>query len=111
MDRRAVYQYKRPGADGFSGLAMDVHLHGGRLRFFDTLRGHELEGSLGQEQDDAFTYESESAVPGVWQFQVLTLAEFKARAYKNVVDGDVLAATIKSTEDLHEWYRKEYGMP
>lgn len=110
MDRRAVYQYRRPGAAGFDGLAMDVQLHEGRLRFFDTLRGHELEGRMGEEGDGTFTYESESAFPGVWTFRVLALAEFKARAYKNVVDGDVLAATIKSTEDLHEWYRREYGV-
>jgi hypothetical protein len=41
---------------------------------------------------------------------VLTIEEFRREHYKMVGGGETLAAKIKTTDDLHEWYRKEFGV-
>lgn len=108
MDQRAVYQYAPPWEKGYTGLALDIHLQGGKLRFFDTLRGHILPGQVEQEEADAFTFEAVGALAGRWSFRILTIQEFKRRVFLQVEGGEALAAVLKSTEDLHEWYRKEF---
>jgi hypothetical protein len=47
-------------------------------------------------------------MPGEWQFKVLTIEEFKHKYYKLVESGQALAAKLNTTEDLHQWYRKEF---
>ncbi len=108
INQRAVYVFKPPGEKDFTGIAMDVHMHKEDLRFFDTNRGHELPGKVTEETEKGFTLTAAGSAPGEWQFKVLTIHEFKRKYYKLVEGGQALAAKIKTTEDLHQWYRREF---
>ncbi len=110
MDKRAVYFYTLPGETACAGLALDVHIHGEALRFFDTIRGHEIPGELTAEDEDGFTFTATGYRPGQWRFDILTVEEFRRERYKMVEGGDALAAVVKSTGDLHQWYRREFGV-
>ena len=110
MDRRAVYFYTLPGETVCAGLALDVHIHGEKLRFFDTIRGHEIPGEVMAEDENSFIFTSTGYMPGEWRFDVLTVEEFRRERYKLVEGGQALAAIIKSTDDLHQWYRREFGI-
>lgn len=108
IDQRAVYIYKWPHEKDFGGLALDVHMHKGELRFFDTGRGHQTPGEIIKETDQGFIFRSEGHAPGEWEFKILTIQDFKRKYYKIVTNGEVIAAKIKTTEDLHYWYRREF---
>lgn len=108
INQRAVYVFKPAGAKDFTGIALDAHIHKGNLRFFDTNRGHEIPGEITEETEKGFTFTSTGYAPGEWQFKVLTIGEFKRKYHKQVEDGQIIAAKIKTTEDLHQWYRREF---
>lgn len=108
MNQRAVYVFKMAGERYFTGIALDVHIHKGNLRFFDTNRGHEIPGEVTDEAERGFTFRSEGYAPGKWQFKILTIEEFKRKYYKLVEGGQTLAAKLKTTDDLHQWYRREF---
>lgn len=108
INQRAVYVFKPTGGKDFTGIALDVHIHKEALRFFDTNRGHEIPGEVTKETEKGFTFASTGAMPGEWQFKVLTIHEFKRKYYKLVEGGQALAAKIKTTDDLHQWYRREF---
>ena len=110
MDRRTVYFYTLPGEAVCAGLALDVHIQGETLRFFDTIRGHEIPGEVMAEEENGFTFISTGYRPGEWRFDVLTVEEFRRDRYKLVEGGQALAAIIKSTDDLHQWYRREFNV-
>ena len=79
MNRRLVYTIKRPGDKKPTGLALNCHLWHGAFRYFDMEHGHE------------------------------TIERFRRETYKIVEGGNYIAQVIRSTVDLHEWYRKRYG--
>lgn len=108
MDKRAVFIFKTAGGNDFTGIALDVHMHKGNLRFFDTNRGHEIQGKVTEETEKGFTFTSNGAAPGEWQFKVLTIEEFKRKYYKLVEGGQTMAAKLNTTDDLHQWYRMEF---
>lgn len=108
IDQRAVYVFKPPGEKDFTGIALDVHIHKETLRFFDTNRGHELSGKVTQETDNGFIFTSTGIIQGEWQFKVLGIGEFKRKYFKLVEGGQTLAAKLQTTEDLHQWYRREF---
>jgi len=108
MDKRAVYIFKTAGGKDFTGIALDVHIHKENLRFFDTNRGHELPGKVTEEAEKSFTFTSTGAAPGEWQFKVLTIEEFKRKFYMLAEGGQTMEAKLKTTDDLHQWYRREF---
>lgn len=109
MNRRLVYTVKRPGDKKPTGLALNCHLWHGTFRYFDMEHGHEIPGKVTEDGEDAFTFTSEGCVPGAWQFEKLTIERFRRETYKIVEGGNYIAQAIRSTADLHEWYRKRYG--
>jgi len=114
VDRRRVYLYKMADSSEFRGIACDCHIYqdGDRkgLRYLvPPERGHSIEGTVTEDTDAGFTFRSEGYAPGDWAFKVLTIEDFRRKYHRLVIDGDVLAGVIKTTEDLHEWYRKEFG--
>lgn len=109
MNRRLVYTVKRPGDKKSTGLALNCHLWRGAFRYFDMEHGHEIPGKVTEDGEDAFTFASEGYAPGAWQFEKLTIERFRRETYKIVEGGNYIAQTIRSTADLHEWYRKRYG--
>jgi hypothetical protein len=109
IDRRAVYAVKFPNEEDFQNLAMDVHIHKGNLRFLSPPdRGHEIEGKLGTETKDGFTWISDHTFAGEWHFKICTIDDFRDKYYKFIYDGATIAKIIQTTEDLHEWYRKNF---
>lgn len=115
MDRRKVYIYKMTSDNDFGDLACDCHMNQRDGEDWKELwfltppdRGHMIEGEVLRETEDGFVFQSDGYDPGEWTFKVLTIQDFKREYFINVVDGKVLAQTIKTTEDLHEWYRKEF---
>lgn len=109
MNRRLVYTIKRPGDKKPTGLALNCHLWHGAFRYFDMEHGHEIPGEVAEDGEDAFTFTSEGYAPGAWQFEKLTIERFRRETYKIVEGGNYIAQVIRSTADLHEWYRKRYG--
>ena len=108
INQRAVYVFRLAGEKDFTGMALDVHIHNGSLRFFDTNRGHEIPGKVTNEDEKGFIFTSTGTMPGEWRFKVLTIEEFKRKRYKMVEGGEAIAAKIKTTDDLHQWYRREF---
>lgn len=108
INKRAVYVFKPPGEKEFTGIALDTHIHNGSLRFFDTNRGHEIPGEVTAEDEKGFAFTSTGAMPGEWRFKVMTIEEFRRKYYKQVEGGDTIAAKIRTTDDLYQWYRREF---
>ena len=109
MDRRKVYIYKKTSEKDFMDIACDCHIHKGNLRFLiPPDRGHMIKGEVTGMTEDGFTFRSDGYAPGEWTFKELTIQDFKRKYFKMIVAGVEMAHTIKSTEDLHEWYRKEF---
>lgn len=117
IDRKKAYYYRQTGEPKYSGLALDVHLHQRQgedwkeLWFDDTVRGHMIPGEVVRETPDGFVFRSDGYKPGEWVFQELTIETFRRWIYKRVGAGEIIAAKIRTTADLHEWYRKNYGFP
>lgn len=108
MDRRKTYTYKLPREKKQSGLALNCHMKDGKLRFFSTLRGHMIAGEIVKDGEDAFTFRSTGYEPGDWEFKVLTIEDVR-RGIVMIENGDIIAKTIRTTDDLQEWYRKTFG--
>ena len=49
MNRRLTYTFTWPGRKKPSGLAMNCHMKDGQLRFFDTGRGHMIDGTVAKD--------------------------------------------------------------
>lgn len=109
MNRRLTYVYTWPGEKKPVGLAMNCHMKNGMLLFFSTYRGHGIEGKITKDGEDAFTFVSEGMEPGPWEFKKLTIEEFRRQIWKMTDNGGAIARTIKTTDDLQEWYRKQFG--
>jgi hypothetical protein len=109
MNRRTTYTITWPGKKKPVGLALNCHMKGGCLRYYDTVRGHEIEGKITEDGDDAFVFESAGFMPGPWKFQALTIEDFRRYMGRRVENGHIIAQAIKTTADLQEWYRKQYG--
>lgn len=108
MNRRTTYTFTWPGKKRPAGLALNCHLWNGALRFYDTIRGHEIKGEVIQDGEDAFTFRSDGFAPGEWSFRKLTIEDVR-RGVLWIEDGGVIAKTIHNTDDLQEWYRKTFG--
>lgn len=118
IDRRKVYYYRKTGEPKYTGLAMDCHMHQSdgddwrELWFFDSIRGHMIEGEIVRETEDGFVFRSDKTGPvGEWTFKELTIEDFRRWLYRRVGAGEVIARKITTTADLHEWYRKNFGFP
>ena len=108
MNRRTTYTFKWPGRKKPNGLAMNCHMKDGQLRFYDTNRGHMIDGKVVKDGDGAFTFQSAGFEPGEWEFKALTIEDVR-RGVVWIENGDIIAKTIQTTDDLQEWYRKTFG--
>ncbi len=108
MNRRTTYTFKWPGRKKPSGLALNCHMKDGQLRFFDTNRGHMIAGEVTKDGDDTFTFTSAGFEPGEWVFKALTIEDVRRGAVW-IENGGIIAKTIRTTDDLQEWYRKTFG--
>ncbi len=115
MDRRKVYIFKTASEKDYTCIACDCHMNQRPGEDWKELwfltppdRGHMIQGEVTGTTENGFTFRSDGYDPGEWTFKELTMKEFKRKFFKKVVGGEVIAHTIKSTADLHEWYRKEF---
>lgn len=110
MDRRKVYISRSATEKEFSEIACDCHMHEGELRYKSSAdRYHSLAGEITNDAENGFTFSKASGyASGEWEFKELTLPDFRRKYYKLVVGGEAIALTIKTTADLHEWFRKEF---
>lgn len=109
MNRRTTYTFTWPGRKKPTGLALNCHMKDGQLRFFDTIRGHMIEGEVVQDGDDTFVFESAGFKPGCWEFKMLTIEDFRRETFKIVGNSGYIIQAIRTTDDLQEWYRKTFG--
>lgn len=80
--------------------------HPETLCFYDTNRGHMIEGKVVGVEDHAIRFQDTKE--RIWELREVTIQEFRHRLAKHVGNGDAIAQTIKTTEDLWEWYRKKF---
>lgn len=78
----------------------------GYLCFDDTDRGHMVEGNIVEKYSNGFQFED--AQGNEWIFREVTIQEFRHHISKNVYNGAAIAKLCTTTEDLWEYYRKEY---
>ena len=109
MNRRTVYTKKWPGRKRPSSIAMNCHVRDGLLCYYDTIRVHGIEGEVIEDGDDGFKFRSDGFEPGIWEFKVLTIEDFRREIYKIVGNGDIIAQTVHTTDDLQQWYRTKFG--
>lgn len=111
INNRIVYVAKRPGKGDYDVVALWVELHGeSELWWHDTMRGHCLNGKMGEENGEAFTFiaDDANAYPGTWSFKPMTIEMFKRKYSARVENGEALAAMMQTTDDLNTWYRAKY---
>lgn len=88
----------------------------GTLKFMTYRHGmnceQELDGKLIEDGDERFTFEandSKGNPSGHFEFKLLKLPEFRRTISKQVSYGDTIASACHTTEDLWEWYRRNWG--
>lgn len=72
-------------------------------------RGHEIEGRVTEDGEEAFTFISEGFEPGPWYFEKMTIEWFRREGYKIVAGSNCILQTVHTTEELQEWYYKKFG--
>ena len=108
---RALYVIKKSPLNKEPQLALHVQLWAGIpaiLRFHDTIQEYKILGKVAKIEDDAIHFKATDG--GLWTLQELTIEEYRLNVAKHVEHGEILANTIKSTERLWEWYRKQYPL-
>lgn len=110
---KALYSVEMSRSPGFKMLAIDVELGEDEntkwVGFHDTQRGHQIEGELLQELPDGFIWARkipETDTTEMFTFRILTLDRFKKEFGDRVVGP---LPEFNSTEDLWEWYRRQYA--
>jgi hypothetical protein len=106
INQRAVYVFKRPeeklhrdsAGVTFTKKTSDFLIPTEAMRYRQGHRGDR----------EGFHIHIRRSSAAEWQFKVLTIEEFKRKYYKLVEGGQTLAAKIKTTDDLHQWYRREF---
>ena len=109
IDSRAVYLVRIPGIKQ-PALGLFVTQGKGWIGFFDTNRPHQIEGELDKLTPDGFIWwakDRESPDRGRIRFTLLTIEEFNQSVRDTVELADLLP-DFKTTDDLHEFYRREY---
>ena len=95
-------------------LALQVQIKNDTLMFYDTNRGHMIHGKLVEEYENGFAFEvseQEGAwVTGLWVFREVTIQDFRQHLCQAVGNGEAIAKTINTTEELWEWYRKTFPL-
>ena len=78
----------------------------GYLCFYDTERGHMIEGKLEQCVADGFSFIDKRERK--WEFKEVSIDEFRENLCDKIVNGKEIADLCRSTEELWQYYRKEF---
>lgn len=95
-------------------LALHIQIIEGQLCYLDTNRGHMLEGRMKETFENGFIFaqnrDAERRKEGLWTFREVTIEEFKHHLYQHVSNGQSIADSINSTEELWQWYRTNFPL-
>lgn len=109
-DKALYVILKSPHRAGDNGTQLALHVqlwdNPERLCFDDTARGHMIEGEMAEMLAHSFTFKDRNG--GTWELREVTIQEYRHRLAKHIENGDYIAKTLKTTEDLWEWYRKAF---
>lgn len=114
VDKQKVYIIRYPGDKELSDLAFEVEPYSGRyngIQFsVSALRGHRIKGKLGRKTETGFTFIADkgTAFPGEWEFVEVTYEGMKAGDYGNIIGREELLAQVSNTQELHEWYNRNW---
>ena len=78
----------------------------GYICFFDTERGHMVKGNIVEENEDMFYFIDDEKLE--WKFKEISIERFKDGLYNLIVGGDEICQLCNTTEDLWEYFRKEF---
>lgn len=112
----------------FSGFAVNLQIwkHGEHecgpgevmLAFSDTGRGHMIVGKMTEDKDGTITlvrtFRDEDGKPtseDTFIFKLCTLDDYRRTYYKLAGGGKEIAETCTSTEDLWEYYYRNFSKP
>lgn len=106
-NKKALYVIKE-FPYGKNQLALHVcdDFQEGYLCFYDTGRGHMIEGKVEECFVDGFTF-----IDGherKWVFKEVSIEVFREKLCNNVVNGKEIVDSCKTTEELWEYYRTEF---
>lgn len=78
----------------------------GYICFDDTNRGHMIEAKNVETKERSFSFIDTQ--DRLWEFEEVTIEEFENSLYQYVWNGQEIAKLCATTEDLWEYYRKEF---
>ena len=107
---KALYILRKSphGNDGQVVLHVTDTFKKGYLCFDDTNRGHMIKGEIIRQDKKTFLFRDVNG--DLWEFEIVSIELFKEEAYRYVYNGVSIAQLCNTTEDLWEYYRKEFPM-
>lgn len=80
----------------------------GYVCFDDTSRGHMIQGEIVEEDDETFTFVDKHGEK--WVFEIVTLEKFKDYVYRCAYNGNEIAKLCNTTEELWDYFRKQFPL-
>ena len=124
MDSRKTYWFDQPYMPGTLNFAVEpiIDPRDGRLCFL--VPGYDgppwggiwhLTGKLVKDEDDYFEFRCEDSVMhkrgGLYKFTALNLRDFRKETYKWMPRGKTIVETCGTTDELYDWYHKNWPNP
>ena len=115
MNKTKVYAIRFTGDTDYTGVAVSCQIWDepdfkGLCFITPPDRPHMISGAVTKETPHGFMYKSTGFMPGEWEFQFLTIENFRKRFYKLVIGGDEIAKSLNTTEELEDWFNSRFGV-
>lgn len=108
-NNKALYIIRKsPYGDRILALHVTDTFREGYICFDDTNRGHMIKGKITEKDETTFTMIDRNE--DIWIFEMVTIEMFQEEAYQYVYNGKNIAKLCATTDDLWEYYRKEFPM-
>ena len=111
-DPEKIYTVRMAGDAEANMVAMDVDDSGETIDGICFLtppdHGHAISGRMGKQTENGFTFLSKGYAKGEWEFAELTYDVLKAGFYKHLYGGEHLLELVHSTEEIREYYHKNF---
>lgn len=105
-NENALYVVKKSPYGNVEQLVLHVtdKFREGYLCFDDTNRGHMLQGEITAWNEQAFSFADKEK--RLWEFEEVTIEEFKSKLCLLVSNGDEIAKKCATTKDLWKYYNE-----
>lgn len=109
-NNQALYLLKRSpyGNGGQLVLHVTDKFKEGYVCFDDTNRGHKVEGQIVETKTNSFIFNDNNSRE--WEFEEVTIEMFREGLFRFACNGEEIAELCKTTEDLWEYYRKQFPL-